>query len=197
MKSISYERIKETLKAKGYVFFEGDDYDLNIVGIRSSDHDANRFNDLVCVAFKAGGLEYVFAFAATTDPGLYYRKNPCNVKGTAIMKPGQYRGLWSLGKHQGRYDALVQSGVVTVYRDADQDDKLDMAMDASGFFGINLHRARENGTSLRVDKWSAGCQVIACSTDFDLLMALCRKGAEKWGNSFTYTLINETELVSL
>lgn len=195
MMAITYNRLARTMNKLGHVFFEGDDYDLNLIGIRSIDAHSNRFNDLVCAVYKAGGLTHVHAFAATTDPGVYYRNNPLNVKGTAIMKAGQYRGLWKLGKHQGRYDALVQQAPVTVYRDADKDDELDQAMEATGHFGINLHRASAHGTSKQVDKWSAGCQVLACNTDFDLLMALCRKSEEKWGNSFSYTLINEDDLL--
>lgn len=42
-----------------------------------------------------------FVFPATTDPGTFYRENPLSVKGTAIMKPGQYRGAYMIGRHRG------------------------------------------------------------------------------------------------
>lgn len=63
------------------------------------------------------------------------------------------------------------------------------------FFGINIHRASKWGTSTQIDKWSAGCQVIANNEDFDEFMSLARKGAQLYGNSFTYTLIESNNIV--
>ena len=65
-----------------------------------------------------------------------------------------------------------------------------------GIYGINIHRAtsREGGKSVQVDKWSAGCQVIAANNDFKLLMEVVNKAAKVWGNSFTYTLINSNDI---
>ena len=65
-----------------------------------------------------------------------------------------------------------------------------------GIYGINIHRAtsREGGKSVQVDKWSAGCQVIAANNDFKLFMEVVNKAAKVWGNSFTYTLINSNDI---
>ena len=38
--------------------------------------------------------------------------------------------------------------------------------------------AREGGKSVQVDKWSAGCQVIAANADFKLFMEICRKARD-------------------
>ena len=58
-----------------------------------------------------------------------------------------------------------------------------------GIYGINIHRAtsREGGKSVQVDKWSAGCQVIAANNDFKLLMEVVNKAAKIWGNSLRNT----------
>ena len=61
-------------------------------------------------------------------------------------------------------------------------------------FGINIHRANKWGTSVQIDKWSAGCQVIASNEDFLEFMTLVEKAKAKWGNSFTYTLIESRDI---
>ena len=48
---MDFETIKSAVKKAGYPFFEKGDYNLNLVGIRSDDHTANRFNDAFCILF--------------------------------------------------------------------------------------------------------------------------------------------------
>ncbi len=184
------------MKEKGYVVFEDEarGYDLNLVGIRTSDMTANTFNDQLIVMYRAHGQWLLFRFPATTDPGAYYRLHPANVRGTAILKPGQYRGAYELGKHKG-YAALRQKKPLTVYRDADRDDvlKTNEGSLETGMFGINIHRAGATATSRKVDRWSAGCQVVADPVHFRFLLELCKKSSEIYGNSFTYTLLTETD----
>lgn len=195
MKAISFEALKRAVTKLGHPWFTSGDFNLNLVGIRSDDIDSNAFNDLVCVAFYQGGQPVCLQFPATTDPGLYYRTNPINVSGTAILTAGHHRGIWEIGKHQGKYEALVQRRPVTVHRDADKDGRIDLSAGTeTGLFGINLHRAREDGRSMQVDRWSAGCQVVAKSQDFDILMAVVRRARTQWPNYFSYTLINESDL---
>jgi len=66
-----------------------------------------------------------------------------------------------------------------------------------GIYGINIHRAtsRVGGESVQVDKWSAGCQVMANNSEFKTFMEIINKAAKIWGNSFTYTLINSDDIV--
>ena len=61
-------------------------------------------------------------------------------------------------------------------------------------FGINIHRASATRESTQVDKWSAGCQVVANPHEYDLLIAAVKEAIEQWGDGFTYTLINERDL---
>ncbi len=192
----SPEQIAAVMLAKGYrVFDDRKGYDLNLFGVRSSDTSSNEFNDWVGVMYMAHGVWNLFAFPATTDPGLYWRQHPMNVKGTAMLKRGQYRGAWELGQHQGRYDALVQRKAVTVYRDPDRDRYLDPdeGQTQTGLYGINIHRASTKAPSAAVNKWSAGCQVLQDPIQFDFLIALARKAASIYGNGFTYTLLDEAD----
>ncbi len=190
------EVIRGVMESKGYVVFDSaKGYDLNLFGIRTADAGANTFNDWVGVMYLTRGVWSCFVFPATTDPGLYWRENPMNVSGTAILKPGQYRGAWEIGRHQGRYEALTQKKTVTVYRDADRDGELTMdeGNTQTGMFGINIHRASASALSSSVNKWSAGCQVLQDALHFDFLMALANKSKILFGNGFTYTLLLEDD----
>ena len=122
--------------------------------------------------------------------------NVINAKGTAILAPGQYRGCWELGKHKGQYKALVQKKNIKVYRDNNRNDVYDMLCHKTdtGVFGLNIHRSNEYRTSKYVDKYSAGCQVFANPKDFDAFIRLCEKQKQLYGNSFTYTLIDESDV---
>ena len=199
----SVAQIIEVMHAKQFAVFERPSgHDLNIVGIRCADTTSNRFNDWVTVFYKFRERWNFFAFSATTDPGLHYRLNPLprgenQPPGVAILKPGQYRGAYQLGRHRNKYRALVQRTKLTVYRDPDRNKTLDMQEDrvTSGFFGINIHRANETQPSVQVDKWSAGCQVLQDPDQFAFLLKLCRRQREKFqsGDSFTYTLLVEQD----
>jgi hypothetical protein len=176
------------------VFKSPKGHDLNIVGIRTADKRANTFNDWLTVFYRFNKAWNYFAFPATTDPGTYYRKQPLNVRGTAVLKPGQYRGAYKVGKHRG-YKALQQTGRITVFRDADKNETIDTSgTPDTGIHGINIHRANAHRPSLQVGKWSAGCQVLQDPDHFAFLLALCERGREKFSNSFTYTLLEEGDL---
>ena len=193
--------IHAAMAAKGYVIFDSArGFDLNIVGLRSVATRANAFDDWLTVSYKdaAHGDWAFFAFACTTDPGLTHLQNLSHPDGTAVLKEGQYRSSHMIRKHQGRYDAICQKPgfVLETYRDRNKDGTIDR--DAGNVYtnatGINIHRASATRRSTRVDRWSAGCTVIADPTDFDVLMTLARRAKEIYGNGFTYTLLNEADL---
>ena len=66
----------------------------------------------------------------------------------------------------------------------------------TGYFGINIHRANEKGTSINVDKWSVGCQVIADYRDFDTLMGYVDAAVSLYGKEtiFRYSLFVEADI---
>jgi hypothetical protein len=119
-----------------------------------------------------------------------------NAGGTASLVPNQYRSTWRIDLHQGVYKALKQFKAVDTYRDKNKDLKYTRHIEdiTSGIYGINIHRASATGVSNRVDKWSAGCQVIADSADFANLMYLAHVAEKKYGNSFTYTLLESKNI---
>jgi hypothetical protein len=199
--SYTREQIQKAVESKGYKWFEGGDYNLNIVGVRNSNTHGvvtNKFDDKLTVSYSVNGEMKYHEFDATTDPGSHWEKNLLNKDGVAILVPNQYRGSHEIRKHQGKYEALCQKKPVKVYRDNNKDGKYDMLEEniKEGIFGINIHKAgsRVEG-STQIDKWSAGCQVFSKESEFNQLMDLAYKAKDLYGNSFTYTLIESKDLV--
>ena len=188
-------KIRLAFEKKGYRFFENGKYNLNIVGIRSKNNIPGKFDDRIVVIYKdTFGVEQVRIFLATTDPGLYYLKNLINVKGTAILAPGQHKSAFQLGLHRKKERALVQLSKLPVIRDSNRDGILDFSgrnLDL-GFHGIHIHSAGSG--SEKVGRWSAGCQVIQEPVEYRYFISLCEEGAKYWGNVFTYTLLEERDL---
>lgn len=194
--TVSATLVQSLYSRRGYRFFENAAFDLNLFGIRRV-AGVNLFNDILGCAYRpeVGAPLLVELWKGTTDPGSYYLRQPEARGGTAIVVPAQYRGLWGLGKHRGKDPAYVQVGPVTVFRDGDRDDELDMDPGSkhTGLFGINGHHAGED--SQRVDRWSAGCQVWARRKDHDRALELGRRQVElhpTW-TTFTYTLFDAAE----
>jgi hypothetical protein len=132
--------------------------------------------------------EKSYCYEATTNPGTYWLTNPMNPKGAAVVKPGYYKDLWAIGLHKG-YEALVQVGKISVYRDSNRDTRSDETATVDvGIFGIDLHRSNPLIKSINVDKWSAGCQVVNKHESLDEILKLCKtSGLPK----FSYILLKE------
>lgn len=190
--------VLQRVAALGYKVFSGSDYDLNIVGIRSASQAPNLFDDLLTISYQLKGQWFTRSWDFTSDPGLYWLRNPGRRAGTAILCPGQYPGMWALGKHRGSYTALVQVGKARFFRDNDRDSELDMDPETieESIIGANLHRASRVRKSTQVDRWSAACQVVADGTpggDYDQLIRLAKRQVEAhptW-KRYTYTLLEE------
>ena len=200
MRDVTTKALIEAVEKLGHTVFKGDTkpYNLNVVGIRAIKPATNRFNDLMCVFWKYEGQWNIYKMQCTTLPGLHWLENPMNPKGCAILKEGQYKSTYSVDKHNGKYLALCQRlAPVTVYRDDDKDREYDMiaSTEQRGMFGINIHRASAYKELERVNKNSAGCQVIQDPNEYEIHMDIVKKAAEVWGNSFTYTLINQKNLL--
>ena len=193
------EQVEAAVKAKGYVYFEDTNnkgFDVNIIGIRNSatgQKVTNAFDDLLTVSYKdeTGAWKY-HEWPSTTDPGKKGVLEYHNAAGVARLVEGQYRGSHGIGLHQGKYEALKQAKNVKVYRDANKDLNYDENKIAEGVFGINIHKAGADSTY--VENWSEGCQVFKKSADFDSFMKICRMARDKHGNSFTYTLIDSSDI---
>ena len=185
--------LAEEIKARGFVWYELP-FQLNIIGVRSPSKRAGRFDDACWVVWAdEKNQQKAVEFNMTCDPGPRYLKRPINRAGCAILAPGQYVNAYKIGRHRGKYRALVQSGApVKVFRDDDRDGFLDHAEESaqSGWFGINLHHAQgEYDFGDKFKGASAGCQVWASKKEFENFMRLCQTHRQHHGNFFTYTLL--------
>ena len=182
----------------------------NLVGIRNSlpvkNKYSNRFTDLI-VLIGPKNDKQVKIYPATTTPGVAMMFNPfrrwwlssslsdtINLSGLAILQPGVYD--YSVGKHKGKYEALVQSGSSSLGRIDPVEEAGDLKFKTyspskkeNGSFGINIHKAGADTPS--VDSWSAGCQVLKKSGDFNDMMKTVKSSGQ---NKFKYALINSSDL---
>ncbi len=94
------ERLRQVYQDKGYAFFDKGDYNLNIVGVRNmTTGKADHFDDWLCLVYKIDNRWVVDTYPATTEPGTRILKKPIVKGGTAILIPGQYRGVYTIGTH--------------------------------------------------------------------------------------------------
>jgi hypothetical protein len=202
---VAAEQYKKTLEDKGYKFFENGDYNLNIIGVRNASGDASKFDDFINVIYKVEGEWVADVYQVTTEPGVNILRNPIKEvrhKGTAILVPDQYRSTYKIGWHGSRdrgHEALIQRGTqVSVWRDNNRDAVPDChGPEEKGWFGINIHKQRGSDIRINTGGVSAGCQVFRSSVDFAEFMETCHDASDQWGNSFTYTLVSEGDVLGV
>ena len=193
----SKEQIEKAVKSQSYVWFDGaKDYDVNIVGVRNAipgQKVTNLFDDKLTLSYKINGEWFFHEWDATTEPGKKGVMQFHNSGGVARLVPDQYRGVYKVSMHQGKYQALCQRlGDVTVWRDKNRDMDFDEIIRDTGMFGINIHKA---GTvSNFVENWSEGCQVFKRTKDFNDFMVIINRAKEIHGNHFTYTLLISSDI---
>ena len=194
------EQLEKTMEKNKYAFFDGNkSYNLNLISVRNKSGSSEKFDDTLFAVFRDEDKDWeVRSYEITTEPGPRILRKPINQKGTAILVPGQYRSTYKVDTHGGkfRHIALCQrNGKVWVCRDTDRDGTPDekLVME-EGMFGINIHRHAREDEKEYVLGSSAGCQVFKSSRKFAQFMELCNRAADTYGNSFTYTLLEEKEL---
>lgn len=197
MHDIGLSDVVNVMNAKGYTV--NNDFRPNIVGIRNATRESNSYDDICWVWWTEMGKQIVHNYTITTNPGYHYLKNPiAGTDGTAILVPGQYSGIWTLGMHRGKQFALVQHGApVSVYRDANKDTVLDYDPKTivNGWFGIDGHFGSLGDTDV-VDRFSAGCQVWRYHEAHQELMQDLKTLTETYKFSkFGYTLLQQEDFV--
>lgn len=188
---VNIEKLQEVFKKKGYIWYTDRP---NIIGIRTKLQIPDVFNDILFVEYE--GKTFI-STAFTTEPGVAMLSNPMNAKGTALLKPNQYKDTWSLGFHKQRkeHTALIQMLPVTVYRDADKDNLAEVTkVEDAGLFGINIHGTRPDRLVKVIGEFSAGCQVFHRWESKEEFIDICELYRIKTKNKFTYTLLNEEDL---
>lgn len=171
--------IAEYMLSKGYKVFT-DPKHYNIVYIEGVDYDlrpnADRPDEWNDRRILIEQNEIIFSVPATTEPGIQSTISPSarRLKGVARIAFGQFTA-WRRGLHKGspQHPALIQHGVIPVYRDLDQNfirtgDKL--WYNASG---INQHGTRKGDLVRKVGAFSAGCLVGHNWQDHERFIAIC------------------------
>jgi hypothetical protein len=198
--NILVSRFRAAFQKMGYKFFENGDYNLNIVGVRNSSGLADTFDDNINIFYKVDGNWVVDAYTATTEPGTRILQKPIVSGGTAILIPGQY-SAYKIDIHGGKrkYKALCQRRAkVSIWRDDNRDRKPDYSGPVhEGMFGINIHRQWGPDDREYTGGVSAGCQVFQSSVDFYEFMETCDISSEIYGNGFTYTLVNDLDIIEI
>jgi len=190
------QQIIKTAESKGYTI-DRRPFKLNIIGVRNAKAtNQNTFDDQLAYFYydNNGQLRGKVA-VGTTDPSTYWLNNPMNVKGAAVLKSGEYKDAYAIGLHRGQYTALVQVKPVTTIRDNDRNAIINyFAPTTTGLYGINIHRATLNKQNKAViGQDSAGCQVFRDVADYNEMIDLAKKSREKYGNKFSYILIDELD----
>lgn len=169
------------------------DYNLNIWGFRSPSIDTSEYNDSCAVFWQNHRGQWTIEyFEITTDPSDLLLEKPINAMGTAILKEGHHKALWTLGYHKQRDDhrALVQCNPCWVYRDNDRNTRINTGLPVEhGIFGINMHRASAVSNNRRIGLYSAGCQVHYDADRFRKVFIPLAEASSKEGHTtFSYTL---------
>lgn len=190
------QQIIRTAKKKGYSI-DNRPYKLNLIGVRNSAATSQKYFDdkIAYFYYDNNGKLFGKVCPATTDPSTYWLNQPMNEQGAAILKSGEYTNAWKIGLHKGKYTALVEDKPVTVIRDNDRNSLINyFAPTTTGVYGINIHRASIGKNNvLEIGQDSAGCQVFRDLADFNEMMKLAEISKNKYGNSFSYILLDERD----
>lgn len=187
MINLQYNEAVKLLKDNNCPVFSGE-MNPTLFGIRESQTYTNGFSDTLGVLWTEKGQNKIITISGSTKPGLYGDGAILNpkvihgIKGTAVMIPGHYKGLWKmmnfhlfdLGKgtppkgsksyNPWAYPYLHQVGKCKLYRDGNMDLVItrDIVTDSVGD-GINCHYMSDDTTpdiiiDDNLNNWSLGCQ---------------------------------------
>jgi hypothetical protein len=92
------------------------------------------------------------------------------------------------------HHALVQSKPLTVYRDNNKDERLDLdpATRETGEFFINIHRSDAERQVDHVGRYSAGCQAFQDPREFDEFLQLLK--GPLYRENYDYTLLRDDDI---
>jgi hypothetical protein len=118
-------------------------------------------------------------------------------KGLGILRESQYVNAFEKSTYNGA-TAMVVKGKQLVYRDNEPGDTIKYSKDWDSnkpfSAGMHIHKGYPGGVT--VDNWSEGCQVFNSEKSLNEFFKKCETHEKKYGNKFTYTLINKKDLVS-
>lgn len=201
---LNYNAVRAMYEMMAFPFFTAKkEYNLNIGALRSTDLTVDVYNDLVWVAWEWQGKGHIEFFKATTDPGLYYLLHPMNPKGTAILVPGYYKSVYSIGIHRRgtpfAHTALIQVKEMNYWRVQDYQQTSQLPINQKEIHTeiakTNLHSKPRHYSftdNNLIGKTSGGCTVVEDNKQFhDVFIPLVNKAAKNFGNKFSFGLFYE------
>lgn len=199
---ITFTKVLEAYKKKGYKFYTRGNFNVNLFGIRMDNVLDNKFSDFLGIAYYVNDRATLIVIPATTCPGLYGGHAAMNPRpgGVAIIKPGQYIGSHQfIDSYTGwlKYPYFQQVGKLTIWRDGDKDTEIDPTNEQfSEGDGINIHMMSNDevieSKNAIVNNWSEGCNG-AVKKEFKKLFAAVRECVTRYGFNFTYTLFEKAD----
>jgi hypothetical protein len=203
----TFQQILDVLDRKKYTFYSSGNFNLNLIGVRAENSVSDSFDDKLYCLYRGSDNRFkIHEFAITTDPGKHWLLNPMNIKGCAILIPGQYKSVYKIGGRHKDYEALEQCAPMAYVRDNDKNNVLnfelyrDPELRKENLFWdnikSNIHRSSPTGISNIVNRWSAACQVLQSKADFDTLIALAHKNRENGhGDKLSYCLLEDKDFL--
>lgn len=189
--------LRNLYKKNGFVFRET----INIYGFRDdSCQEDDVWNDYIGVCFP--GENKIFIFSATTDPGVYFTKNPYEGTGGAMhLCLGQYTETYQVGNHMGKKALCQWNKPVRIWRDADKDFKFSEGdiVDNNSWNGTNIHYPGKDA-EFKIKYSSAGCQVIKPDSEdyykqWEYFFKLVTDAMSNYGIKFVdYTLFDMKDI---
>lgn len=163
-----------------------------LLGVRSNENSDNIYDDKIYVMKGKVNLDVL---TATTNSGSYGFKNwfKWSKKGVGMIKSNEwYYGVWQIGKHRGKMDALKQVGAFKIIRLKSKEDK-NTSWTWESWKGFNFHGNTYNtlskATNWIIGGWSTGCQVVNDRFKyFQKWLPTFKKSGQK---KYTYLLIEE------
>jgi hypothetical protein len=173
--------------AKG---FNGWHDGMYAIGVRSRADVPDAFDDKFYLAEAKGNLvKFHMATSCTTHPGVDVLKNfrtKFNKAGAAVLVADNIvYNSHIYGRHKD-YPAYRQNKGFPYTRDQDGDSKAEtFGPVLNDIIWSNIHHAKDEGISVRIGNWSAGCTVLNNDDHFERFMSIMSK------RPLTYALLKE------
>ena len=174
--------------------FHDGPYDLNIIGVRNLENNANQYDDKlhVCYLSEDGHWKEDIFQVSTDLTAAIGLKRKIIKRAQCISIPNKRveRIKWAFIVEG--YEALVQWRPVEYWRDGNKDKKADYGGEVfKDVIGLNIHRSSIHDSD-EINRYSAGCIVFSKMADWEAFMKLVHKQKRTMGyHTFTFTLIAE------
>lgn len=192
-----YKKDEQNWELKQYIFSTVPGFEFQITDSWLSDKNLKNVEPWISSKGKTIFMkEYVdVAGEENGDPFLK--------EGLTILVPSQYIDLYFISQYRGAKSMNVIPGAKQlIWRDkdttnVDQFNPVNFTnpevISPSALLdnGLKIHLGYPSG--VKVGSWSEGSQVFSNAENLNEFFSICEKHKEKYGNSFTYTLVTKTD----